>query len=211
MNTKEYCGSNQPAGCCSNKKIIMLREADLKLVQKKLDLVCHKGIQALELSAGSGQFSLQLAPRVEHVTSLDVYESQIQHIRQQAVNSGIDNITLCAEDLTMHNEKGKFDLVVSPAVLQIYEYREIFFKQLSGMTKPHAHLIFVVPYASILRYGGDLLYNFSFTWKNRAFGKRQIRRLLAQADFEILDMKDTCLNTLITKGILLFVHAQKTI
>lgn len=83
------------------------------------DLICERAAprpadRALDLGAGTGLLALALAPRVAHVTAVDVSEAMVDRLAQNAAKEGLTNVEAVVGDLrSLPLEDESVDLVVS--------------------------------------------------------------------------------------------------
>lgn len=90
-------------------------EAFVRLRERILDRAAPRpGDRAADLGAGTGLLALALAPRVAHVTAVDVSERMVERLREKAAAAGLDNVDAVVADLrSLPLEDESVDLVVS--------------------------------------------------------------------------------------------------
>ncbi len=73
--------------------------------------------RVLDLGCGSGGLSLELAGRGFDITCVDISETAIDRIREEAERRGFDMNIICA-DLECYEIEGEYDVVLALGVLQ---------------------------------------------------------------------------------------------
>jgi ubiquinone/menaquinone biosynthesis C-methylase UbiE len=83
------------------------------------DVVCDAAAvsgneRVLDLGAGGGLVTLELAPRVEHVTALDISPAMLDRLEVHAGEQNVENVTAVVADMRrLPFEDDSFDVVVS--------------------------------------------------------------------------------------------------
>jgi len=139
----EVLGDHAKYSCCSwdgGAETLSHAEA------QALSLTCQRahiedGMSVLDLGCGWGSLSLWIA---EHfpacsVTSVSNSKPQGDHIRAQAHQRGLDNITVLTEDMNHFEAGRRFDRVVSVEMFEhMRNYRKLF-RRVSTWLEPDGH------------------------------------------------------------------------
>ncbi|MCB1215042.1 MAG: methyltransferase domain-containing protein [Deltaproteobacteria bacterium] len=121
-------------------KIHWVMEPFARLAIELVDLDSHSLV--LDLACGPGTLSLQLAPKVKHVTAVDFSKAmlgQLSHLKKSLV---LDNITLVhgdGQDLDLTNHS--FDAAFSMFGLMFFPDRLKGFSQIRRVLKPGAKAV----------------------------------------------------------------------
>jgi 2-polyprenyl-3-methyl-5-hydroxy-6-metoxy-1,4-benzoquinol methylase len=68
----------------------------------------------LDVGCGSGQFAVKVAPRVAHVTGIDLTQAMLEEARRHAANAGVTNIRWeVGDSVALPVDNDSFDVVVS--------------------------------------------------------------------------------------------------
>ena len=105
--------------------------------------------------------------------------------------------------------KKRFDLITSFAAIEYINDKEALFEKMSSLLNPGGQLLLTTAHACFFRFWGRLGNYFRQKIFMEAYSKRKMRRLLAANGLHVVEMKDLCMKSFFTKGILLFVHAAK--
>jgi dolichol-phosphate mannosyltransferase len=100
------------------------RDAHVVCVRDQLELAhlerlwdLHPALRVLDLAGGAGRIALRVAPRVKHVTLVDLAEEQLAVAREAARTSGVSNLTTVCGSVTDVELAGTFDLILLFGVL----------------------------------------------------------------------------------------------
>jgi SAM-dependent methyltransferase len=74
--------------------------------------------RSLDFGCGVGRLTLPLARRSTHVVACDISPTMLAHVRQNAGDAGLHNITLIETDQLDRLPDGRFDFICSLLVLQ---------------------------------------------------------------------------------------------
>lgn len=80
-----------------------------------------KNWKILDLGAGTGRWSLWLAPNVKEVTALDMSIEMLKYIRLRAKSENIENILLLKSDINDWNMNNTehYDLIISSGIFEL--------------------------------------------------------------------------------------------
>ncbi|MFN2363446.1 MAG: cyclopropane-fatty-acyl-phospholipid synthase family protein [Halarsenatibacteraceae bacterium] len=113
----------------------------LELTLVRADL--HDGQNILELGAGWGSLTLFMAERMpqSRITAISNSKSQIEYIKAQAVNRGLENIEVISEDINNYQlEPGKYERVVSVEMFEHMRNYQRLFAKVNSSLKPAGKL-----------------------------------------------------------------------
>ncbi|MGM9805790.1 MAG: RsmD family RNA methyltransferase [Candidatus Aphodosoma sp.] len=101
------------------------KESLFNLITNMIDT---SGITALDLFAGTGSISYELASRyATHITSVEMSDRHIAYIRKMCSTLGIDNIRTVKQDVFrfLANTGSKYDLIFADPPYQLPNINEI--------------------------------------------------------------------------------------
>lgn len=132
--------------------------------------------KALELACAEGHFTVQLAPRVKHLTAVDIAPSAVARAKKRCAGSA--NIDFGILDLLEDDIPGGFDLVVCSEVLYYVkkEYLDAVVAKVVAAARIGGHLLTV--------HGFDLVDDRNatgFEWDGE-FGGKAVSEAIARAD-----------------------------
>jgi SAM-dependent methyltransferase len=99
------------AGTVTNElEIASLRDRlELAHAERLWDL--SRGTRVLDLAAGAGRVALHIAPRVKHVTLIDLSDGQLALAARRAAELGLSNLAFVQGSISDGNFGGPFDLI----------------------------------------------------------------------------------------------------
>ena len=96
--------------------VVRLRDALERAHAARL-LRVAPGARVLDLAAGAGRFALELAPRVGHVTLVDISPSLLEVARARAQRLGLTNLSFVESAIQDFVPEGQFDVILIMGVL----------------------------------------------------------------------------------------------
>jgi SAM-dependent methyltransferase len=103
------------------------------------------GKWVMEVGAGSGRDSLELARQGARVVVLDYARSSFQVIRRQAQDLGVTVFPVCADGTRMPFREGGFDLVFHQGLLEHFRDPRPLVAENVRVLRPEGHLLVDVP------------------------------------------------------------------
>jgi ubiquinone/menaquinone biosynthesis C-methylase UbiE len=181
------------------------REIALKAIKK----IADQSSSVLEIGAGTGRFTLEIAPLVKQVTAIDISEGMLEYLRQKMKSKGITNVNLVRANFIEASFNEKFDLIVSFSAIEYLKDEKALFAKISSLLVPGGHLIITTTHNTFFRWWGRMGNYFRQGVYMNAYSKTKMRRLLSSNGLLPVEVTDLCLKSIFSKGILLFVHATK--
>ncbi|HBF38862.1 MAG TPA: class I SAM-dependent methyltransferase [Firmicutes bacterium] len=186
-----------------------VRIPEWEIASEAIQKVARKSYSVLEIGAGTGRFTLEIAPLVKQVTAVDIAQNMLDCMTRKMKTQGISNvIPLCGDFMEMDFQE-KYDLIVGFSAIEYIKEKEAMFAKVSNLLAPGGHLIVTTPHNTFFRWWGRMGNYFRQGIFMEAYSKKKIRRLLRANGLSIIDLNDLCLKSIFSKGILLFVHAVK--
>lgn len=171
--------------------------------------ITNKSHSVLEIGAGTGRFTLEIAPLVKKVTAVDISELMLDCMTNKMVTKGISNVTqICGSFLETPFDE-KFDLIISFSAIEYLKDNKALFIKISNLLAPGGHLIITTAHNTFFRWWGRMGNYFRQGIFMDAYSKREMKRLLTANGLEVKELTDLCLKSMFSKGILLYVHATK--
>jgi ubiquinone/menaquinone biosynthesis C-methylase UbiE len=203
-----YDGS-APTFDMEQEEFSFVRFPEKQIVQKVFTAILQPKQTVLEIGAGTGRFTLLSAPRVKHVTAVDISQNMLQQLAAKMEKEQLKNISLIHGDFMGIDFSERFDVIISFSAIEYIKDKEALFKKMANLLKPGGKLVLTTPHDTFFRWWGRLGNYFRQKIFMAAYSKKRMARLLAKNGLTVVEMHDLSLKTILNKGVLLFVHAAK--
>ncbi|MBL6600736.1 MAG: class I SAM-dependent methyltransferase [Alphaproteobacteria bacterium] len=108
--------------------------------EKKLEMTrayLKPDMQVLELGCGTGTTALIHAPRIGHITAVDISGGMLRIAREKAAAAGIANVTFQQSSIDDFNApEASYDVVMCHSILHLLENKEDVIAKVWRMLKP---------------------------------------------------------------------------
>lgn len=162
----------------SNDDRILVQLEDLPL----------EGSAVLEVGAGSGRDSIEIARRGARVFLVDYVMSSFKVIRSQARSAGVVVHCVCADGLKMPFRDGAFDLVFHQGLLEHFRDPLPLLRENHRVTHPGGHCLVDVPQRfhpyTIAKHLMIVLNRWFAGWETE-FSPSELSRLMTSVGFEV--------------------------
>ncbi len=186
-----------------------VRLPEQEIVFDYLGKILKNTDSVLEIGAGTGRFTLEVAPLVKKVTALDISKNMLDKLQEKAKLKKISNIEMLCGDFLEIPFNQKFDVILSFSAIEYIKNSEKLFSKISSLMNDGGCLIITTAHDTFLRWWGrfgNFLRQGIFL---NAYSKKKVKMLLEKNNFEVIKLEDFCLKNFFIKGILLFVYAKK--
>lgn len=187
-----------------------IRKPEMDLALATIKRVTRRSDAVLEIGAGTGRFTLQIAPHVRQLTAIDLSDSMLAVLRGKAAERTLPHIATCTGDFLALPFDTRYDLIVSFSAIEYIADKQALFAKISTLLNPGGQLVLTTAHNTFFRWWGRMGNYFRQGIFMQAYGKREMRRLLAANGLQERKICDLSMRTPLSNGILLFVHAEKT-
>lgn len=186
-----------------------VRFPEQKIVIDAIHQLAQKSHSVLEIGAGTGRFTLEIAPFVKQVTAIDVSRNMLACMSKKIDDLGFSNIRQIQGDFMETTFNEQYDLIISFSAIEYIKDKEALFAKIADLLAPGGNLIITTAHNTFFRWWGRLGNYFRQGILMDAYSKRTMRRLIVTNGLKVRELTDLCMKSLFSKGILLFVHATK--
>ncbi|MBD3162160.1 MAG: methyltransferase domain-containing protein [Candidatus Eisenbacteria bacterium] len=158
-------------------------------ILRQLDDLPLAGRRVLEVGAGSGRDSLELARRGARIFVLDYVESSFDVIRRLAMEEGIEVRCVCADATAMPFRDDRFALVFHQGLLEHFRDPEPLLRENHRVVEPGGHCLVDVPqryHVYTLAKHMMIALNRWFAGWETEFAPGRLERLMRRAGFRIV-------------------------
>jgi len=143
----------------------------------------------LEIGAGSGRFTLELARRAERVVAVDVSPQMLEHLSQKVERAGLTNVETLLGDATELEIEGTFSHICSFSTFEYVADLPALLARLARLLEPGGTLYFTTarrgPWRLFAQIGNALRQGL---WLHARSGP-ELRRALAQAGLDPVSLR----------------------
>lgn len=187
-----------------------VRRAERRVIQERLEVLLRSGCdRVLELGAGTGRFTVELACRADEVTALDVSPGMLKVLEARARREGLETITPllgAAEDAPL---QGPYDLICSFSALEYVPALEPLLGRMAGLLAPGGRLFFTTAHRGPLRLFTQIGNAMRQGIWLHARSRGQVRRALEGAGLKVEALQTHGLKLPLLGGMLLEAVAEK--
>lgn len=187
-----------------------IRKPEMDLALAAIRRVARSSDAVLEIGAGTGRFALRIAPQVRQLTGIDLSDTMLAVLRRKAAERALPNVTTCSGDFLTFPFDTRYDLIVSFSAIEYIADKQALFAKIAALLNPGGQLILTTAHNTFFRWWGRMGNYFRQGIFMQAYGKREMRGLLAANGMREREISDLGMCTPFSSGILLFVHAEKT-
>jgi peptidoglycan/xylan/chitin deacetylase (PgdA/CDA1 family)/ubiquinone/menaquinone biosynthesis C-methylase UbiE len=185
------------------------RRTEQALFQARLpDLFAGRG-RVLEIGAGTGIFTLDIARHCREVVAVDISGKMLQHLEAKAAAAGITNITLRLGNVESLDLEGPFSVVCAFSALEYLTDLPGLLVRLGPLVEPGGTVYFITARRSLFRLFTQMGNAMRQGMWLQARSRRGMTRMLRAAGFEPVSIRPHLLRCGISGGMLLEVVARK--
>ena len=159
---------------------------DGRLVTFLLSRIDVRGLRVLEVGAGTGRDSLELARRGARVFTLDYSDQSLRLMRDVA---GDELEIVCGEALALPFADASFDVVFHQGLLEHFRQPLDLLRENHRVLRPGGHLLVDVPqryhYYTVMKHALMAMNRWFAGWETE-FSARELSSLMRGAGFEVV-------------------------
>jgi len=191
------------------EEFAFVRQPEKELLLATFKKVLKPNMRVLEIGAGTGRFTLEMASHVKEVVAVDIAENMLDVMRKKISDQKRENVKIFCGDFLDLELDGSFDLIVSFSAIEYLKDVPQVFDKISRLTKKGGQLILTTAHNTFLRMFGRVGNYFRQKVYMNAFRKKKMKAILNRYGYDVIELDDLVLKSFFIKGILLFVHAEK--
>lgn len=192
-----------------NTGVSMSRNLEYRLFRERLTRVFSPDSRVLEIGAGTGIFTLDIARQSKEVVALDISGNMLEHLKKKAAAEGMTNITPMLADVEQCRLEGSFSVVCAFSSLAYIEDLPLLLLKLSTHIEPGGYFYATTARRSVCRFFVQIGNAMRQGLWLRMYSKRELERIFQEAGFEMLEISDHLLKTPVTGGMLFELLARK--
>ena len=165
--------------------------------------------RVLEIGAGTGIFTMDIARNCAEVLAADISGNMLQLLEQKARAQGITNIRTLRGNVETMAMEGPFSVVCAFSCLEYFADLPAFFIRMARQLEPGGTLYFITARSSLFRFFTQIGNAMRQGLWLKAHSRREIEAMLNAAGFERIAVSSHLLKSLLCGGMLLEVVAHR--
>lgn len=190
--------------------VSLSRTTEQKLFTAKLPTLFAGAGRVLEIGAGTGIFTLDIARNCKEVLAADISGNMLALLEHKAVAQGLDNIKILKGDVEGMALAGPFSVVCAFSALEYLTDLPAFFRRLAKQVEPDGTLYFITARTSFFRFFTQIGNAMRQGIWLRAHSRREIETMLRAAGFDRIEISSHLFKSIVSGGMLLEVVARRS-
>jgi peptidoglycan/xylan/chitin deacetylase (PgdA/CDA1 family)/2-polyprenyl-3-methyl-5-hydroxy-6-metoxy-1,4-benzoquinol methylase len=187
--------------------VSLARSTEQRLFTARSPALFNGKGRVLEVGAGTGIFTLEIARNCEEVVAADISGNMLALLEKKARLAGLENIVLLQGDVESIELKGPFSAVCAFSSLEYLADLPAFFRRIAQQVEPGGAIYFITARSSIFRLFTQMGNAVRQGLWLKAHSRREIESMLAAAGFERVEISSHLFKSIISGGMLLEVMA----
>jgi len=193
----------------SASAVSLSRRTEQQLFCARLPALLAGAGRVLEIGAGTGLFTLDLARNCRELVALDISGNMLALLEEKAAAAGIANISILKGNAETIELEGPFSVVCAFSSLEYLADLPAFFKRLSHQIEPGGALFFITARSSLFRFFTQIGNAARQGIWLKAHSRREMQAMLSAAGFEQVSVYSHLFKSIISGGMLLEVVARR--
>lgn len=189
--------------------VSLSRTTEQKLFSARVPTLFAGARRVLEVGAGTGIFTLDIARNCGEVVAVDISGNMLDLLRKKAEAQRLDNIRIVKENVEAMELPGPFSVVCAFSALEYLTDLPGFLKRLAGQMEPGGAVYFVTARTSFFRLFTQIGNAMRQGIWLKSHSRREIEAMLTAAGFEPVSVTSHLLKCTINGGMLLEVVARR--
>jgi 2-polyprenyl-3-methyl-5-hydroxy-6-metoxy-1,4-benzoquinol methylase len=189
--------------------VSLSRSTEYRLFSARLPTLFAGAHRVLEIGAGTGIFTLDIARNCAEVLAADISGNMLALLKEKAAAAGIENIRILQGNVETMELKGDFSVVCAFSALEYLADLPAFFIRLAPHVKPGGAIYFITARSSLFRFFTQIGNAMRQGLWLKAHSRREIEAMLTAAGFERITVSSHLFKSLLSGGMLLEVVARR--
>jgi 2-polyprenyl-3-methyl-5-hydroxy-6-metoxy-1,4-benzoquinol methylase len=191
--------------------VSLSRSTELQLYSSRRPVLFAGSGRALEIGAGTGIFTLDIARHCSEVVAVDISGNMLKLLEKKADEEGVKNIRIQKGNVETMALDGLFSVACAFSALEYLVDLPAFITRLAHHIEPGGTVYFITARSSLLRLVTQVGNAMRQGLWLKAHSRREIEAMLAAAGFEQIAISSHLLKSWLSGGMLLEVAAHKPV
>ena len=189
--------------------VSIVRKAEYALFEERLPSLFSPSDRVLEIGAGTGIFTLEIARRCREVTAVDISARMLEILEGKAAGEGLGNIRTITGNAETMNLDGPYTVACAFSSLEYLTDHQAFFCRLADHIEPGGTLYFTTARRSLFRLFAQVGNAMRQGLWLKAHSRREIESILSASGFDEIRIRSTLFKSWVSGGILLEAVARR--
>jgi peptidoglycan-N-acetylglucosamine deacetylase len=189
--------------------VSLSRTTEYRLFSAQLPRLFAGANRVLEIGAGTGIFTLDIARNCTEVLAADISGNMLELLEKKAQAEGVKNIRTVKGNVETMELEGPFSVVCAFSALEYLADLPAFFTRLARQVEPGGAVYFITARSSLFRLFTQVGNAMRQGLWLRAHSRREIETMLTAAGFERIAVSSHLFKSLLSGGMLLEVVARR--
>ena len=192
-----------------NSGVSLSRKKEYELFSARLPVLFSEADRVLEIGAGTGIFTLDIARRCREVLAVDISRNMLGILEKKADAAGFTNIRPILGDIESCKMEGTFTVVCAISSLAYITDLPTLLRRLSDHVEPGGILYAITARRSLFRFFVQIGNVMRQGLWLKTYSRREISAILQDAGFEPAEITSHLLKSWLSGGIILEVVARR--
>ena len=190
-------------------KVSLSRTLEQRLFSARVPAIFAGARRVLEIGAGTGIFTLEIARSCGEVVAVDISGKMLELLQKKAQGEGLGNITPLTANVEEVELEGTFSVVCAFSALEYITDLPALLLRLGRQVEPGWSVYFITARTSLFRLFTQVGNAMRQGIWLRARTRREMEAMLIAAGFEQIEISSHLFKSFISGGMLLEVAARK--
>jgi len=190
--------------------VSLSRSTEYRLFSARIPKLFAGTDRVLEIGAGTGIFTLDIARNCGEVTAVDISDNMLKLLEKKATTAGISNIKAIKGNVEKVEFDGLFSLVCAFSSLEYLDDLPVFFTRLAHYIEPGGAVYFITARSSLFRFFTQIGNAMRQGIWLKAHSRGKMETMLSAAGFERISISSHLFKSFLSGGMILEVIAHKT-
>jgi len=193
-----------------NSGVSLSRKKELELFSARLPVLFSGKDRVLEIGAGTGIFTLEIARQCKEVLATDISRNMLDILGKKATEAGLDNIHPMLVDIETCRLEGSFSVVCAFSSLAYITDLAALLHHLADHVEPGGIFYATTARSSLFRFFVQIGNVMRQGLWLKTYSQKEIDTVLREAGFEPVEISSHLFKSIISGGMILEIVARRS-